>query len=183
MSESKLSQSILKTLQVQIGLLVKAEQLLEDAENAPCQGYAAKALDRQLGAQQAEIERYKELKAKLYTDLLDGVVEREEYRDINGRFSEKLERAKNAAAVLEKKREERLSQKTVLSPWLKSIQQYQGIQKLERKLLVCLVDHVAVYGKDRIEVVFRHQDEIDVLLESLSEESSEIELREAEASI
>ena len=52
-----------------------------------------------------EVERYKDLKTRLYQDMLDNIVTREEYHEYNQRFSDKLHNAEEAKRELEKKKE------------------------------------------------------------------------------
>ena len=96
--------------------------------------------------------------------MLEGVVSKEEYQEINSRFSGKLEAARSAGEALETRRERLLSCKTTLQPWMASFKQFQNIQTLDRKVVVSLVDTVTVYDKDRIEVRLRYQDEINEMV-------------------
>lgn len=40
-----------------------------------------------------EVEKYKDLKTRLYQDMLDNIVTREEYHEYNRRFTDKLHNA------------------------------------------------------------------------------------------
>lgn len=61
------------------------------------------SLEKQLTVLHEEVERYKDLKTRLYQDMLDNIVTREEYHEYNQRFSDKLHNAEEAKRELEKK--------------------------------------------------------------------------------
>ena len=70
-------------------LLVEAEKVLSNAELASGEQIGIKILDSQITALEAELERYSNLKIRLYQDLCDDVVSREEYGEMNTRFYKK----------------------------------------------------------------------------------------------
>ena len=61
-------------------LLVEAEKILSHAELASGEQIGIKILDNQIIALEAELERYSNLKIRLYQDLCDDVVSRERVR-------------------------------------------------------------------------------------------------------
>lgn len=60
------------------------DDLAENAELASGEQIGIKILDSQITALEAELERYSNLKIRLYQDLCDDVVSREEYGEMNG---------------------------------------------------------------------------------------------------
>ena len=50
-----------------------------------------------------EVEKYKDLKTRLYQDMLDNIVTREEYHEYNRRFTDKLHNAEKAERELEQR--------------------------------------------------------------------------------
>ncbi len=82
-NSEKLTESVLAAIRHQVSLLVEAEKVLSNAELASGEQIGIKILDSQITALEAELERYSNLKIRLYQDLCDDVVSREEYGEMN----------------------------------------------------------------------------------------------------
>jgi DNA invertase Pin-like site-specific DNA recombinase len=168
-NEDKLQKVVLAVLQKQIKLLLEVDKVLSQIEQIPQERLGVKTLNKQLVALEKEIQRYKELKLKVYEDMLDKIVTKEEFKDINIRFTEKLEAAQKAKRENERKREKILSCKSNLRPWMESFKEYKNITVLERKVIVSLIEKIVVYDKNKIEIHFLYQDEIQEMLEWANE--------------
>ena len=84
-NSEKLTESVLAAIRHQVTLLVEAEKVLSNAELASGEQIGIKILDSQITALEAELERYSNLKIRLYQDLCDDVVSREEYGEMNAK--------------------------------------------------------------------------------------------------
>lgn len=166
-SEKKLTEIVLEAIRKQVELLVKAESVLEQIELLPKERYDVKNVHKQIDTLAAEIERYQELKTRLYQDMQDGVIGRDEFKEINERFTQKINAAKDSRRRLEAKLEALLKEEAELQPWIEEFKTYRNIEHLERKIVVSLIDHIDVYGKDKLEIHFRFEDEIQELFKSL----------------
>lgn len=94
-NSEKLTESVLAAIWHQVTLLVEAEKVLSNAELASGEQIGIKILDSQITALEAELERYSNLKIRLYQDLCDDVVSREEYGEMNTRFAQKIKEAQD----------------------------------------------------------------------------------------
>lgn len=176
-NEEKLSAAILDGIQRQIALLVNVDKILNEMEQLPQEQCIVKTLDAQMEERNAEIERYQELKVQLYRDRQEGVVSVEEYGEINRRFSARIAEAKDTLKKITEHREKILRKDTNLWPWMESFRQYQNIEKLDRRVLVALVDHVTVYSKEKIEIIFRFQEEMQQMLACTQDWEETTEMR------
>jgi hypothetical protein len=163
-SEETLKNSVFPVVKSEIQVLVEADRILSGIERLPQEQLGIKTINSQLVSLSQEIERYKDLKAKLYQDMLDGIVGREEYKDINARFSEKLNAAKEAVAENERKREKLLSRESNLRPWMEQFKKYRNVEQLDRKMIVAIIDRIVVLDKTQVEIHFRYENEIQEML-------------------
>jgi DNA invertase Pin-like site-specific DNA recombinase/ssDNA-binding Zn-finger/Zn-ribbon topoisomerase 1 len=163
-SEETLKNSVFPVVKSEIQVLVEADRILSGIERLPQEQLGIKTINSQLISLSQEIERYKDLKAKLYQDMLDGIVGREEYKDINARFSEKLNAAKEAVAENERKREKLLSRESNLRPWMEQFKKYRNVEQLDRKMIVAIIDRIVVLDKTQVEIHFRYENEIQEML-------------------
>ena len=115
------------------------------------------------------MERYSNLKIRLYQDLCDDVVSREEYGEMNTRFAQKIKEAQDKIQEIREKKQEALKHDTLLPTWLEEFKQYEHIKTLERRVVVELIDHIDVHSKTEIEIHFCFEDELHSITEKFME--------------
>jgi hypothetical protein len=130
-------------------------------------------------ALQAEIERYSELKLKVYQDMVDQIVTKEEYQELCKRFTGKIQAAKKAQEEIEEKKSQLDIGSIYEQSWVEEFKQYKNVTVLERQHMVELIDHITVYSKDRIEIRFRYMDEMEILFRFVEREKEKMEDRKA----
>ncbi len=163
-SEKVLYDTVLSSVQSTLSFLSKAVDLITSMENRPHDKIGLDLLNRQMEGQAREIERYSELKVKLYMDMTDGVISKEEFKDINATFTSKIDRLNASLRENEKKKEKKLSLDVREIPWIYEFLEYRNVTELDRRVAVSLIESVVVYDKDRIEVNFHHMEELKEIL-------------------
>lgn len=163
-SEKFLSAVIIDSINHQIQLLVNAEQILNGIGELPTEKIGVKTIQSQMISLHEEIERYKDLKMKLYQDMVEGLINQQEFQDINKRFSEKMEQSEHTLSELEQKKKRMQSKEIREVPWIEEFKKHQSIEHLERKELVSLVERITIHSKEKIEIRFRFAEEMDEYL-------------------
>lgn len=161
----KLEECVLMGIRSQMTLLVEAEAVLKQIDRISEEQSSIKVVNGQLAEVDAEIERYRNLKTQVYTDMLDEVISKSEFREINDRFSFKLNAAKKKKESLLEQKHRLLANKTHLKPWLESYKKYATLEKLERSIVVELIEKIVVQDKDKITIQFFHADEMKEMIE------------------
>lgn len=159
-SESKVSETVLAAIRQTMGLLSDAEGALAAAEGSARDEIGLAVLNGQMEAQARELERYGNLKVKLYADLTDGVINREEYAHLKAAFAAREEEIRDALRENEKRKERKLSLNIREVPWIREFTKYRTVTRLDRRVAVSLIESVVVYDGGRMEVCFRHGEEI-----------------------
>ncbi|MBS5843139.1 MAG: recombinase family protein [Clostridiales bacterium] len=157
-------ETVLSQIQLQIGKLIKADAILKTTEQLPGDNFKIQTLNHQLVSLKAEIDRYTQLKLKLYRDLTDQIVSKEEYCELNHRFSLKIEMAKKAQAEVEEQKAKMNLCSIQEKGWLEDFKQYGSITELDRKTAVTLIEKIVVYDKNTIEIKFRYMDEMELMI-------------------
>jgi hypothetical protein len=178
-SAEKLYMTVLHQTQRQIAKLVEADDFLKEIEYAPQEQFRVQALNKQQVALQAEIERYSELKLKVYQDMVDQIVTKEEYQELCKRFTGKIQAAKKAQEEIEEKKSQLDIGSIYEQSWVEEFKQYKNVTVLERQHMVELIDHIIVYSKDRVEIRFRYMDEMEILFRFVEREKEKMEDRKA----
>ena len=162
--EDKLEKIVLETIRAQIALVLKADEILKRINHIPESQAYVKTLSSQIVETEAEVERYREMLNQLYADKIEGIISPEEYMIINQRFTEKMNSAEEKVKVLVSTKQNAMKNKSQERQWIESFRKYQNIEKLERCIIVALIDHIVIYDKKHISVIFRFQDEMQQLL-------------------
>ena len=157
--------AVITFVKTQLALLVEADKILQHITELPKEQYGVKALNTQIGELNREIERYCDLKERLYQDMVAEVIDKEAYAEYNQRFSLKMEETKKAKTALEEKRERLLSTDIHLRPWMEDFKRISTLETLGRKEMVMLINRVLVFSKDRIEIHLNFEDEIYEFIE------------------
>ena len=163
-SEKRLNDMVLSVIRDNMRLLSDAREILSDIESLPDEAVGIRTIDTQIAVQMREIDRYKELTAKLYEDMTDGIISREEYKEIKGNFIKKLDELKSSVKANEKKKEEARTFDIKENSWIDDFVKYKDALHLDRRMAVALIDKIVVTDKERIEVAFRHNDKIKTIL-------------------
>ena len=165
-SVDKLYEYVLWQIQDQIEKLAVAEKVMKAADNIPAEQFQVKSINQQLCALSAEIDRYKDLKEKLYQDMVDQVVSKDEYKELHVRFSRKIGEAEKAKTELEQQKNKFIQSGFRNQQWIEDFKQYRNIQTLDRKIVIALIDRIIVYDKNRVEIRFNYMDEMQMLIEA-----------------
>lgn len=173
-SDDKLQKIVLNAIRDQVALLVKVENIVKQISNIPKNHFAIKMIDNQMMVLNDEMEKYKELKSNLYRDKVDEIISEEEFYEINQRFSTKYREAKTKYEEFADKKQNLLEKEIELPGWLEDFKKYGNITKLERKIVVTLIERITVYSKKEIEITFRYADEIQELVNIAHIENGDI---------
>lgn len=163
-SEAGLLENVLAAVQVTLGLLAKAEGVLRELENVPNDVIGIRLLEGQIEAQTREINRYNDLKVKLYVDMTDGVISRDEYREINSSFTSKIDSLRFALTENEKRKEKKLALNVRDVPWIREFLAFRNMTKLDRRMAVTLLESVTVDSGDVIRIRFHHAEEMEEII-------------------
>ena len=155
---------VLEAIQSQIDLLLQAETLLKQIDRIPEEQIVIKNITDQINQLTQRIEKYRNLRSQAYEDMLEEIITEEEFKDIKKRFSSKLHDAEETKETLLERKHRLIKNTSHLKPWLEQFRKHQNIEKLERNIVVNLIDRIIIYGKDKVSIVFHYQDEMKEML-------------------
>lgn len=178
-SSEKLQDMILWQIRQQVELLVNAETILSAADSLPNEQFQVNFLNEQACKLRAEIEKYEDLKTKLYQDLREGTIGQDEYKELHDRFNRKLIEAKSSLEEIEEKKSRVTLKGLCDQQWLKDMKEFRNITTLDRKIVTALIEKIVVYSKERIEVNFRFADEMEVMISAAESQMARNEDRRA----
>lgn len=164
-SEAKLNKIVFNLVRDQINIVAKIDQLLTSIAALPESQRNIFNYDAQITKLNAEIERYKNLKLNLYSDMADGIISKEEYLEFRAGYDHRIDTCQQALGKIEKERRQAVDNNSQYVEWIEIFKQYGNITELHRAVIVNLIERIIIYDSSHIEVVFRYQDEQKSALE------------------
>ena len=118
-------------------------------------------------AKEKEAERCRELRDYLYEDFREGIISKEDYKELHDGYTEKRKKAEEAVRSIDQQISEVMESKSDKYHWLDYFAEHQNIQELTRTVAVELIDQILVYDKKHIEVRFNFDDCYQSLLRQI----------------
>ena len=104
-----------------------------------------KIAEKELVRVKAELERVLKLKKSVYEDYKEGMISKEEFFAYREDYLKKEELYKKQTETLEEKMKESVAKDIFQTPWLKRLLEMRDIEKLDRDMIVEMVDQIVVY--------------------------------------
>lgn len=163
-SENKLMDAVLHVIKEQISTVMRIEGLLEMAQSLPENQRNIFNYDAQIVKLQEEIERNKGFRMKLYESLEEGMIDKDEYFIFKKNYSDKISLAEKNIQSLEAVRGATVEKNAADYSWVDAFKKYEGIERVERQVVVNLISEIRVYEGNVVEIDFQHNDAIEAAL-------------------
>lgn len=105
-----------------------------------------------------EIKKLEGQKFKIYEDYKDGLLDKLEYQMFSKKYDEKIETVKQRINNSEKEITKLLKDDGKEQNFIEYFKKYQNIEKLDRKIIISLIEKIYVYEDCRIEIKFKFQE-------------------------
>ena len=93
-----------------------------------------------------------------------------EHERLKSCLAEEIERLKEQITALRGEHHRQSETLTVDNPWLKTFSGLQLPDRLNRNLACALIQRITIYAENKIDVIFKYQDEREHLLTAINEE-------------
>ena len=168
--DTQLNEIVLDALKAHIKDVLGLAGLMEITSTAQLQQASMKKLQERLEHKQEEINRNQTLLMSLYENLNDGIIDRDEYRDLKKTYTRRREEAEHQADDIRAEMEREVNHASNGHRWIDRFRTYQDITELDRTIVVSLIERIMVYQDHRVEIVYRWYDEyqwyLDLLLKA-----------------
>ena len=172
-----LEESVLLLLNKQIESVADMEHILGQMEEMQRQSGELAKKNRQIVKKKEEVQKYCGLRLDLYEDYKDGLITKEEYRELKETYGERIRAAEQGLEKLEEGIELLAAGLSHTCNWINEFKRFGYLQSLSREVIVSLIDRICVHEKKkgerypRIEVRFKYAEEFETAL-SLIEDMS-----------
>ena len=163
----RLEEAVLEVLKVQVANVLDLKRAMEKVSEIPFQELDIRELERRIEQKEAEVLRCRELRNMLYEDMKDGIVSKEDYRELHEAYTQRRDLAEEAVRQMKGEIEDILASNTDKYRWLDYFAEHENIDRLTRNVAVELIERVKVVDRETVEVVFSFGDCYREVLEGL----------------
>ena len=171
--EDILSQVIYQTVRHQIDLLLDVDKALRQFENLSWEKHKLKQLDASIEIQEEVVRKNNTLRLGIYEDLRAGLLDRSEYESLKKELAERIAEATAAIEKLNKEKREILDGVSKQQSWIEQFRQYENVTELTRPMVIHLIERINIFEDSNIEIVFRHRNQIEEILQFISEQTTD----------
>lgn len=125
------------------------------------------AADTRLNRLNEELKKYKHLKMSVYEDYAEKVIGREEYEQYGKTYKENIEKTIKNIGTVKKELIMMMAGDGSGMEWTKLFIANKKLPKLDRKLLVMLIDRCVIYENKKMIFVPKYKDEFDQMCDML----------------
>ena len=135
--------------------------------------------DKEIAQLKEKEQEYSAMKSSLYADLQEKLITQEQFNQYREIYSNKLAEVAQAIKVQENTVKSIYENGIAAGQWLEEFRENMEIEKLDRMLLVSLIDKILVYENKTVEIVFKYRNEMAKAVELVkSELEAELPMRE-----
>lgn len=165
--EDELEKAVVTYLNSYIDELENIQHFLEFIDKLPYQEVNVKRLNMRIVQLEEDAQKYEKLKVSVYEDLKDELISKEEYISMKQEFEKRRRASLDSIAQIKIEIETLASRNGKHHEWIESFLANKGIEKLERNIVVELIDYIKIYEDKRIEIVFRYADNYKEILNQI----------------
>ena len=170
--EDVLDQVIYQTVRHQIDLLLDVDKALSQFESMSWEKHKLKQLDASIEIQEEAVRKNNMLRFGIYEDLRAGLLDRSEYESLKKELAERIDEADAAIEKLNKEKREILDGVSRQQSWVEQFRQYESVTELTRPMVIHLIERINIFEDSNIEIVFRHRNQIEEILQFISEKTA-----------
>lgn len=163
--EDVLEKAVLLAIQRQIALVANLTEIIEEIKEAPVIRTESKRVEHLLAARKKDLEKLAAVADNLYMDWRTGEISKDAYRRMKEKCDTQEAQLKEAIANLEKEKETLANGLSGEEPYLTAFLKHKNIDRLERSILVELVDFIEVHQDGGLTIHFKFADQQRLALE------------------
>lgn len=160
-----LEKAVLATIQAQISMVDSLKDIVNEINQMPNVDTQSVRTRKLLSERMQEVEKLRRIADNLYMDWKSGEISRTDYQRMKKKFENQIEQIETVIMNLEEEQRRMDKSMNEENPLFTEILKWGNIEKLDRNLLVELVDVIYVHENKEITIVFRFQDELERIFE------------------
>lgn len=163
--EEILEEIVLQTIKLHIDLLVDVNKILEDNINKKMEEVENEKIEKIKKTKKGEVEKVKELKKGLYEDWKNDYITKDEYVEYKKKYEKEIEKINGILNNLDKQENKKENIRILNKKWIENFEISGNINKLDRDIIMELIDFIEIYENKKITIHFKFMDEINEFID------------------
>jgi DNA invertase Pin-like site-specific DNA recombinase len=159
LKESDLASDVCGILKGYINSVASLEEVLSGADHIKVNRQLAAEYSTQVTENEKQIACALEFKARLYENMVQGMISKEEFIAYKNKYTQQAERLREANRDLQAKVQDVLENRSERNRWIRHFTQFASLEELDRKAVVQLIQTITVLGKDELRIRFNYDEE------------------------
>lgn len=176
LKESKLIDCVQESLKAYIQNVASLETLLNSIDQSSINQALAKEYTAHISENERRLEQAQAYKSRLYENLVEGMITKEEYASYKVKYTRQAEEIKASIAALKEKLTDVLENRSERNRWITHFTQFESMETLDRKALIHMVQSIRVQGKNELDIRFNYKDEYEKALRLIALAAQEADL-------
>lgn len=157
---NQLEAAVLYAVQQQVYLAVHYSETITRLNKAPAVKSKSEKLQNALAHQEKELAKINRFKQAVWQDWKEGEISHMDYRHMREDYEQQADELMKIITTLKAEQEEMEKGIDAENPFLSTFRRYQNIDKLNREILIELVEKITIYENGNISVRFKFTDEL-----------------------
>ena len=155
---------IFKILKEHINTLINFDNIINLINDDIYTSRELKKVKSMINKKKEALEKYKNIKLRVYEDLKTGLLTAEDYKDFSIFYNNKIIEAKNIIIKFEQDIKDLSNNTNKKQLWTEYFKINKNIKSLNRQLVISLIDEIKIHKDKTIEVYFKYKDEYKNLI-------------------
>ncbi len=164
-----LTDAVLQTIQTQISLVEDMATMIHHMPSVPIVDTQMRQFKRHQEKKQKEIETLEHVIDSLYIDWKSESLSKTDYFRMKARFEQQLKQLKNTLKQIEIEMHATQQKQDTTTAYVNTFLKHQNIQKLDRPLLIELVDYIHIHEHQTITIHFTFKDQHQYIMEAINQ--------------
>ena len=160
----ELEESVLQAVRLHIKLLIDTEKLLQQINKFSSRKLINENIQYIKQEKEKEIKKLSNLKRCLYEDWKNEYITKEEYIEYKQKYEKDIVKTKEIIASLDNQKEKQEEIINGNSKWIENFKIHKNITKLDRNIIIELIDYIEVHENKKITIHFKFMDELNKIL-------------------
>ena len=165
LKEQDLMDCVLDSIKAHISNIASLESVIAGLDTTRIAQELAGNLKEQIAENERRLAKIREFKAGLYENMINGNLNKDEYKSLKGKYAEDADALTAANTRLETEVEAVLSCKHERMAWMEHFKKFENLDAIDRRTVIHLIQSIRVLGKTEIEICFNYQLEYENAVE------------------
>jgi DNA invertase Pin-like site-specific DNA recombinase len=162
---------VLHSVKAHVTNISEVEKLLAELDADRVAKTLSNNLRTQLCENEERLVKIHEFKSGLYESMINGDLTKDEYKALKAKYIEDAEVLAEANVKLQNEIEDILSCRHERMEWIRRFKEFESIEVIDRKAVICLIHSIHIHGRTDIEITFDHQADYENALALLAKEA------------